>query len=261
MQNCSKVPVECPNNCGVEKVALHKLGDHLKLCPLQNTGCDYVGCTTTLLRKDKEHHNCINMAKHLELVSKSLQESRQKVEKLEEKYALLVELVKVAVCTHQSLPWSVRILMECQLRNHDDYPFIVKIDKIADVKYQQSMVFSPSFYNKKDGYHLRLFLTSSPQAQSNYCQLLLGWQMLPGDHDNHLCWPINALLRLEVLNHLNDSHHIQCTGRANGIQRTIGHHSPPLYNLQTINGRINMDYCYTSDDIMYVRVLEITFEN
>lgn len=262
LQNCNKIPVECPNHCGVERMAQNKLDDHLELCPLQNVACDYTGCNSKLLRKEKEHHNCINVAEHLELVSKNLQESQQKVEELEEKYTLLTELMKFVVCTHQSLPWSVKLLMEYQLKNHHDHPLIVKISNIADVKYkQESMVFSPSFYSSKNGYHMRLFLTSSPQPQPNYCQLLLGWQLLPGDHDDQLSWPINCSLRLEVLNHLNDSNHIYCTGRVNGIRRIRGHHSPPLFNIQTISGRINMHYSYITDDIMYVRILEITFES
>ena len=260
LQDCNKVPVECPNNCGVEKMTQNKLEDHLELCPLQNVTCNYFGCMAKLLRKEKEHHNCINMAEHLELVSKSLQDSQQKIKVLEEKYTVLTELVKVAVCTHQSLPWPVRILVECQLRNECEYPFIMKINKIADVRYdQESIIFSSSFYSKRNGYHMRLFLTSSPQAQPSYNQLLLGWQLLPGDHDNQLSWPINCSLRLEVLNQLNDSNHVYCTGRINGITRTRGYQCPPFFNIQTINGR--MDYSYISDDIMYVRILEITFEN
>lgn len=261
LYSCKNAPVECPNSCGVERMSRHKLEDHLQQCPLQQVPCDYDGCTARLLRKEKEHHNCINMVDHLELMSKNVKEFKQRIKLLEEKYGVLTELVKVAVCTHQSLPWSSRILVECQLRNEYEYPFIVKISKIGDVKYHQStMVFSPSFHSKRNGYHVRLFVTASPQTQSSYCQLLLGWQLLPGDHDNQLSWPINALLKLEVLNHLNDSNHVYCTGRVNGIQRIREHSSSPLFNIQSISGRINMDYSYISDDVMYVRILEVTFE-
>ena len=268
LQSCNKMPVECPNHCGVERMALNRLKDHLELCPLQKVPCDYAGCTTKLLRKDKEHHNCISTTEHLELVSKNLNESQQKIyesqqkiQVLEERCTLLTELVKVAMCTNQSLPWSMRILVECQLRSDYEYPFIVRINRISEVKYEQrSMVFSPSFYSSRSGYHIRLFLTTSPQAQSSYNQLLLGWQPLPSDHDDGLRWPINCSLRLEVLNHLNDSNHVYCTGRVNGVRRTCGNHSPPLFNIQTISGRINMDYSYITDDVMYVRILEITFE-
>ena len=267
LQTCNKMPVECPHRCGVGRMPQNKLEEHLELCPLQKVPCDYAGCTAKLLRKEKEHHNYISTTEHLELVSKNLQESQQKIKVLEEKYTVLeekytqlTELVKVAVCTHQSLPWSMRILVEYQMRNNYEYPFIVKISRIGDVKYErQPVVFSPSFYSSRNGYHMRLFLTTLPQAQSSYSQLLLGWQLLPGDHDNELRWPVHCSLRLEVLNHLNDSNHVYCTGRVNGLRRTHGHHSPPLLNIQTISGRINMDYSYITDDIMYVRILEITF--
>ena len=262
LKNCNKMPVECPNRCGVGKMARSKLEDHLELCPLQYVACDYAGCTAKLLRKEKEHHNCINMAEHLEMVSKNLQKSQEKIEVLEEKYSMLTELVRVAVCTHQSLPWPVRILVECQLRNDYEYPFIIKIEKLSNVRYDQcSMVYSSSFYSKRNGYHLRLFLTSSLLPQPSYNQVLLGWQLLPGDHDNQLGWPINCSLRLEVLNQLNDSNHVYCNGRVNGISRTSGRQCPPFFNIQTISGRINMNHSYINDDIMYVRVLEITFEN
>ena len=58
-------------------MAQSKIEGHLELCPLQNGACDYSGCTMKLLRKDKEHHNCVNMVGHLDLVSKNLKQSQQ----------------------------------------------------------------------------------------------------------------------------------------------------------------------------------------
>ncbi|XP_065896595.1 TNF receptor-associated factor 4-like [Dysidea avara] len=256
---CINVPIECPNHCGVDKMPRDDLCSHLELCPLERVLCDYSGCRTKLLRKQKEHHNCINAAHHLELVSQKLEQTQAEVKELKTSCANLTELVKVLISSHPSLPWSVRLLAECQLSMHGQCPFVVKVTDIGLVKYQHLTVYSNEFHSGHHGYQLRLSLNLSHHGNTRHPQLLLGWQLLPGDHNNHLAWPVNALIRLEVLNQLNDSHHVYCTSKVSHLQQvTVS--SPKIHNIQLVNSRTTMNYSYVSDNVMYVRVVETTFE-
>ena len=260
LKTCSDAPIECPNHCGVDKMAQGELSGHLELCPLESVLCDYDGCRTRLLRKQKEHHNCINTAHHLELVSQKLEQTRAEVKELKSSCGNLTELVKVLISSHPSLPWSVKLLAECQLIVHDQCPFVVKVTDVGLVKYQNLTVYSSVFQSGNHGYQLRLSLSPSSQhGKTRHTQLLLGWQLLPGDHDNQPSWPVSALIRLEVLNQLNDSHHVYCTSKVSHLQMVSGL-SPLIHNVQLVNSRTTMSCSYVSDNVMYVRIVEATLE-
>lgn len=256
---CNSVPVDCPNHCGVDKMPQGGVSDHLQLCPLERVMCDYDGCRAMLLRKQKEHHNSINAAHHLELVSQKLEQTRAEVIELKTTCANLTELLKVLISSQSSLPWSVQLLAECQLSVCDQFPFVVKVTNVDFVKYQHQTMYSTVFCSGHRGYKLRLSLSPSTQhSNTRDTQLLLGWQLLPGDYDNDLAWPVNALIRLEVLNQLNDSRHIYCTSKVGHLQR-ITESPPPIHTIQLVNSR-HANYSYISDNVMYVRIMKIMFE-
>jgi len=260
LKTCSDVPVECPNHCGVDKMPQGDLSGHLELCPLERVLCDYAGCRTKLLRKQKEHHNCINAAHHLELISQKLQQTQAEVEELKSSCGNLTILVKVLISSHPSLPWSIRLLAECQLSVSDQCPFIVKVADIELVKYQHLTVYSGVFHSGHHGYQLRLSISpSSHHGNTRHTRLLLGWQLVPGDHDDQLAWPVNVLIRLEVLNQLNDSHHIYCTSKVSHLQKVTSS-SPLIHDIQHFNSRVTMSHSYVIDNVMYVRIIEATLE-
>ena len=72
-QECLRHPLPCPNSCELPTTASN-LADHLKVCPLQSTVCEYhmVGCRARILRQDQKKHNREMMEEHLSLTMKEL---------------------------------------------------------------------------------------------------------------------------------------------------------------------------------------------
>ena len=72
-QECIKRPLLYPNKCELPTTASN-LAEHLKICPLELTECEYhmVGCRTRILRQDQKKHNKETMEEHLSLTMKEL---------------------------------------------------------------------------------------------------------------------------------------------------------------------------------------------
>ncbi|XP_065911135.1 TNF receptor-associated factor 3-like [Dysidea avara] len=93
LEECSKVPVTCPNNCGID-IANENLSEHRNTCPLQVVTCEFsmFGCDTMVTRQESDEHNKDDATKHLALVkarltaaTKELQSSKVQLTKVKEK--------------------------------------------------------------------------------------------------------------------------------------------------------------------------------
>ena len=72
-QICIRRPLPCPNKCDLPTTA-SDVSEHLKICPLEFTECEYhtVGCTTRIIRNEQKKHNMETMEEHLSLTMKQL---------------------------------------------------------------------------------------------------------------------------------------------------------------------------------------------
>lgn len=72
-QICIRRPLPCPNKCDIP-TATSDLAEHLKICPMEFTACEYhtVGCKETIIRKNQRKHNMEMMEEHLSLTMKQL---------------------------------------------------------------------------------------------------------------------------------------------------------------------------------------------
>ena len=63
----------CPNKCDIP-ITASNVAEHLKICPLELTECEYytVGCKARIIRKDQKKHNMETMEEHLSLTMKQL---------------------------------------------------------------------------------------------------------------------------------------------------------------------------------------------
>ena len=86
-QHCAKrpyvchVPLQCPNLCKV--TFEHDLmEDHMKMCHLQNVGCEFsgVGCDGWFIREDQEEHTRQNSQKHLTLTASLAVETKEQLQ-------------------------------------------------------------------------------------------------------------------------------------------------------------------------------------
>ena len=73
-EKCSKFPITCPNNCGLDDIPRDHMDDHKKVCPLEMIQCEFhdVGCEATFLRKDEETHATDGVTTHLQLARRRL---------------------------------------------------------------------------------------------------------------------------------------------------------------------------------------------
>ena len=71
---CRKLPLSCPNDCGLTDIIRSEMEEHLKKCPLQKTICKYhnIGCKAMLTSEDQDEHDEACMKEHFQLMSKEL---------------------------------------------------------------------------------------------------------------------------------------------------------------------------------------------
>ncbi|XP_071962434.1 TNF receptor-associated factor 3-like [Antedon mediterranea] len=71
-KSCSKLPVNCPNNCGQKDIQKDLIEQHIdEYCPLQEKTCKYqpYGCTFKGVLEQLEKHMDVDVKKHLHLVT------------------------------------------------------------------------------------------------------------------------------------------------------------------------------------------------
>ena len=71
---CPKLPLSCPNDCGLTDIIRSEMDEHLKKCPLQKTICKYhnIGCKAMLTSEDQDEHDEACMKEHFQLMSNEL---------------------------------------------------------------------------------------------------------------------------------------------------------------------------------------------
>ena len=86
-EQCSKLPLPCPNKCNLGSVPREDMKAHRKECPLEVVHCEYrnVGCEEKMTRKDMEKHEEEKTKEHLFLTKCKLADTIQKVEDTQNK--------------------------------------------------------------------------------------------------------------------------------------------------------------------------------
>ena len=65
-EKCLKLPLPCPNNCGLDKIPRDGMDVHRMECPLELIQCCH--CKAEITRNDKEKHDNENKIEHLQLM-------------------------------------------------------------------------------------------------------------------------------------------------------------------------------------------------
>ena len=78
---CLKVPLSCPNECGLTDVIRSEMNEHLKKCPLQKNICKYhhIGCKAMLRSEDEDEHDEACIKEHFQLMSKELVVAKEEI--------------------------------------------------------------------------------------------------------------------------------------------------------------------------------------
>ena len=131
--------------------------------------------------------------------------------------------------------------------------------------------YSPPFYTHPQGYKFSVIVWANGGGSGEGTHVSVGVQMMKGEYDDSLTFPFRGVFTVEIINWLQDQHHIQGTihitddndddHRAGG-RVTTGyaaivpsitnmHHSSLPYNPTT-----NTQYL-DDDDCMRIRILEV----
>ena len=244
-EECPKLPLPCPNKCGVESVPREDMEVHRKECPLEIIpACEYysVGCKRVrLARKDQENHSKEDMEEHLKMTYRELTITKARLAKLTESNAQLnaklrdskaqftAELTdskaQLAAALKQ-IASLTGILMNAQLGTAASHirsvhlhsmatlfncgnqicPVIFKMSEYSIKRKDTIEWCSDPFYTQNKGYKMCL-KTVAAGSDGNGTHLSVYVNLMKGPHDNKLMWPLRGKFEIKLLNQINDSEH------------------------------------------------------
>uniref|UniRef100_A0A2K6L4A9 TNF receptor-associated factor n=1 Tax=Rhinopithecus bieti TaxID=61621 RepID=A0A2K6L4A9_RHIBE len=178
---CPRLPVPCPNQCGVGTVAREDLPGHLKdscstalvLCPFKDSGCKH-RCPKLAMARHVEE----SVKPHLAMMCALVSRQRQELQELRR------ELEELSVGSDGVLIWKIgsygRRLQEAKAKPNFE-------------------CFSPAFYTHKYGYKLQVsaFLNGNGSGEGTHLSLYI--RVLPGAFDNLLEWPFARRVTFSLL--------------------------------------------------------------
>ena len=80
-EQCPKLPLSCPNECGLENIYKNELKDHLRKCPLQKVHCKYrsIGCEAKIVTGGQDEHDEACMKEHFQLMRNELAHTKEEL--------------------------------------------------------------------------------------------------------------------------------------------------------------------------------------
>ena len=83
-EQCPKVPVSCPNECGLDCIGKDELQSHLRKCPQQKVHCKYhnIGCEARILNGSQDEHDDACMKEHFHLMRNELAQTKEELQDL-----------------------------------------------------------------------------------------------------------------------------------------------------------------------------------
>ncbi|KAK3093913.1 hypothetical protein FSP39_021708 [Pinctada imbricata] len=81
---CEKIPIPCPNKCGIGKLPRSEMTEHIKVCPMAPRSCAYksIGCKFEGLEKEVSEHEQKATDIHLKLVIQFTHETSDRNQRL-----------------------------------------------------------------------------------------------------------------------------------------------------------------------------------
>ena len=209
LPQCLKFPEPCPNRCEVGTVERCNLEKHLASeCSLQLVACEFshAGCTEKVPRKDLPRHMEDGMQKHLLSMSfLNLSLTRELHQKMDEKDRQIVELQLQL----QQLDGKVEQLDGKVEQHFHDLMGSVFTRDFTFTEFSQwkakrkGHYLSEPFYSGRLGYKFKFYIYFYNTELRIYLVLL------KGEHDDHLSWPIKCTAHIQILNQVEDRHHIE----------------------------------------------------
>ena len=243
-EECSKLPLPCPNKCEVGSVPREDMEAHRKECPLEMIQCEYhnVGCEFMIARKDQETHDNAKIKEHLMMTkhkltdteatltdakatlantkSKPTNTNNQLASALQHISTLEVLLYQAtnkavfrptSVVLVSSAEWSLKLAaMTVVSKSGDqDCPVIFKVSQFNNKKDNDDEWFSDSFYTHNKGHKMCLKIYAAGVRNGKGTHLSVFLYLMKGPHDDELTciWPLREKFEIKLLNQISDSEH------------------------------------------------------
>ncbi|XP_022805210.1 TNF receptor-associated factor 4-like [Stylophora pistillata] len=238
IRRCLKLPVTCPNSCGL-KISREMIPSHIKEeCLLAIVCCPYVqmGCETKVERQAVESHLQSAVGIHLGLTvvklneanenlgrtqskldetetklsttNSQLLETKKKTDDLKKEVETLQKQFKEKAVKDQENAMKEQIVMGKSESPGFSSVYIWKIDEFSKLMREaeaneEMVVDSASFYTENHGYKLKVMIYAFFDRQAEH--------VLPGDifvmkgqYDAILPWPFNRKIKFTIMNQQED---------------------------------------------------------
>ncbi|CAD5111580.1 DgyrCDS881 [Dimorphilus gyrociliatus] len=260
LEDCQKFPIECPNKCGISKIAKDEVKVHLEEeCPRQLTDCLFVraGCEYKCERNEMDIHMKENFKDHLKMAirnitandkslrifSKSLQAQNERVNVVEEQVVGLEKLYG------SQLLWKID--------KHSE--------KMAEAKSgKKPTIYSPTFLTNRHGYRLALSSSLYGDGKARGQTMSLYVSICKGEYDALLKWPFTHKITFTLIDqceNLNERKNIDYTIKPNLCKENLSFLSKPIGDRNASFGAqkfIELDVLktrdYTKNDCLYIKV-------
>ena len=168
-EKCPKVVLVCKNQGCNEEVERCLMSIHCSVCPIAVVRCPYqdIGCTYSTERQSMEKHVKSSTELHL---SKAVSRIR--------------ELQPRIFC-----------------------PSIISFSGFNSYKANDKCWYSPCIYTHKGGYKFRLFVYPNGNKEGEGTHISVYINIMPGEYDDTLEWPLRADFFVYLMNQLEDNDH------------------------------------------------------
>ena len=250
-ETCQYIKVNCSNEGCKKSVRRMDLNKHKLTCPHEKMKCKFelLGCKTVLRRQEKEKHES-NREIHLTMALETIIIQCKKIDSQEEK--IKSQEKKIESLEQATIP--------------SDGKFTFRMLSFNQHKTAESDFYSSPFYTHKGGYKMCIRVYSNGHGEGTGSHISTYMNLMKGDYDDNLEWPIQGKMTFELLNQLQDStHRIKILdypkGNRKSMQRVVERDMAELaYGFSTFIPHEDLEFnaaknCqYLKDDCLYFRV-------
>ena len=198
-ETCQYIKVNCSNEGCRESVRRMDLNKHKLTCQYEKINCKFepLGCKTVLCRQEMEKHES-NSEIHLTMALDTAIILYKKIDSQEEKIESQEEKLKFQEKKIQSLE---------QATIPSDGKITFRMPSFNQHKTAESDFYSPPFYTHKGGYKMciRVYANGSGKGEGSHISVFAN--LMKGDYDDNLEWPIQGKVTVTLLNQLQDRDH------------------------------------------------------
>ena len=197
LNKCPAYPLVCPNRCGVTNIKRKDMAAHSSKCPQEPVECPFAeaGCDGKPRRIQLDEHLASNQQKHLLLMMGAYKEVKNTLQsteaKLKETEAKLKAMEAKLKATEAKLSTAVQqpnqAISGYHLKKRGD-SIVIMMPNVTEHHHSGKTWYSPTF-SYGAGYKMCLVVTVNP---NNTSIVSINIQLLQGEHDDQLKWPVKA---------------------------------------------------------------------